>query len=75
MKASRNVRTKNPATVYLIALAAKIKLAATQIVLKSSTFKRITERMLYPHQLRHVFANRWMHEEIGGEYHLMKPMG
>lgn len=30
---------------------------------------------LYPHQLRHTFAHRWMNEENGGEYNLMNLMG
>lgn len=30
---------------------------------------------IYPHQLRHTFAHRWMNEENGGEYNLMNLMG
>ncbi len=30
---------------------------------------------LYPHQLRHSFAHRWLSEENGGEYNLMNLMG
>ena len=30
---------------------------------------------LYPHQLRHTFAHRWMNEESGGEGNLMNLMG
>ena len=30
---------------------------------------------LYPHQLRHTFAHRWLNEETGGENNLMSLMG
>ena len=30
---------------------------------------------LYPHQLRHTFAHRWLNEESGGEGNLMNLMG
>ena len=30
---------------------------------------------VYPHQLRHTFAHRWLNEETGGENNLMNLMG
>ena len=30
---------------------------------------------IYPHQLRHTFAHRWLNEEAGGEGNLMNLMG